>query len=176
MEIYIYIYLTFCKTNNFNINSTDSSLFAFVIKKKVIKDVTICTRSQKVVLWHDLSRNQYHIVILPGLKAQCVSPAKHIQHNCIEISYFFFSPEPSRKHQSVRKDVTSCSFVDVASFLYALGGLLAHLATRPCLDKRWRWWGVAGCSRVADSCGSGRPGCPGDNGGDGYQGNGWGEH
>lgn len=33
-DIYIYIYLTFCKTNNFNINSTDSSLFAFVIKKK----------------------------------------------------------------------------------------------------------------------------------------------
>lgn len=119
-DIYIYIYLTFCKTNNFNINSTDSSLFAFVIKKKVIKDVTICTRSQKVVLWHDLSRNQYHIVILPGLKAQCVSPAKHIQHNCIEISYFFFfswtqSKAPECKKRRHKLLLRGCSVFSIRS-------------------------------------------------------------
>lgn len=60
-------------------------------------------------------------------------------------------------------------------------GAASHLWSPPCLDGRWGWRRRAGagahrCPGGRGSCVSATPGCPCDNGGDGYRGNGWGEH
>lgn len=56
---------------------------------------------------------------------------------------------------------------------------VSHLSIPPCPDGRWGWRrreGVGGhCPGGRSSCALVRPGCPCDNGGDGYRENGWGE-
>lgn len=56
---------------------------------------------------------------------------------------------------------------------------VSHLSIPPCPDGRWGWRrreGVGGhCPGGKSSCALVRPGCPCDNGGDGYRENGWGE-
>lgn len=56
---------------------------------------------------------------------------------------------------------------------------VSHLSNPPCQDG-WGWRRREGvgdnCPGGRSSCVLGRPGCPCDNGGDGYQENGWGEH
>ena len=53
---------------------------------------------------------------------------------------------------------------------------LSHLWNGPRLDGRWGWWWTEGCVGGAGGHEWVRPGYPGDNGDNGYQGNGWGEH